>query len=55
MLHLVGIATGKKLFEQPIPHRFYIDFNKHLKKDLSDIQLEIINDKVLDWPRHWRK
>jgi len=51
----VGVALSSKFLNQPLPKRFYVDFENHIKSDIKPCKREVISDKVLDWPRHWRK
>jgi hypothetical protein len=51
----VGVAITNKFLNQPLPKRFYVDFENHIKSDIKDCKREVISEKVLDWPRYWRK
>lgn len=46
------ISTGfcKSAAEQIIPHRFSLQFERHIKENFR----ELWGGAVLDWPRHWR-
>lgn len=50
----VGIAMSSLFLKQIIPNRYKLEFEHHIKDNISEDERSLISSFVVDWPRHWR-